>query len=217
MPKLKFVNLSFNSLSTPLHEVEVDRNLKWQQLRNLVLNSTYVSWESVQEILDHLPGLEELHLSLNEYNNVRLQNSEDKCHCKENDNENESQIKCSCVTYKLKHKHSGIRILHFNGNPIEDWLEVVKLGFAFPNLETLVLADCPIRSLHMEEAPGCNSNFESVNEPSSGRDSPHESFRNLKVLNLNATQLSSWDDIEELAKFPMLECMRIQVRIKYVN
>lgn len=72
MPRLKFVNLSFNQLSTPLQPTEVEREFKLQHLRSLVLNSTKVIWESVNKILDHSPCLEELHLSLNEYNDVQL-------------------------------------------------------------------------------------------------------------------------------------------------
>ncbi|KAK9696275.1 hypothetical protein QE152_g32002 [Popillia japonica] len=64
MPKLKFVNLSFNQLSMPLKQTDVDVNIRWDYLRNLVLNSTQIDWKSVQQILDYSPTLEELHLSL---------------------------------------------------------------------------------------------------------------------------------------------------------
>lgn len=33
------------------------------------------------------------------------------------------------------------------GNPVSTWSEVCKLGRAFPNLESLVLAECPLQSL----------------------------------------------------------------------
>nr|CAI5820020.1 unnamed protein product [Callosobruchus analis] len=216
MPRLKFVNLSFNMLSTPLRSTEFDKNIQWQELRNLVLNSTYISWDSVEDILDHLPCLEELHLSLNDYNNVQLYGDCSTCDKEANEN---LAPKCSCESYRLKHKHSGIRILHFNGNPIDAWREVRKLGYAFPNLETLVLADCPIKSLHFDHgedsaASGCNRNYErSESGCESGTDlahSSHDAFRKLKVINLNATQLSTWSDVEKLAKFPALECVRLQ-------
>lgn len=35
----------------------------------------------------------------------------------------------------------------FIGNPVSTWAEVCKLGRAFPNLESLVLAECPLQSL----------------------------------------------------------------------
>lgn len=218
MPRLKFVNLSFNVLRTPLRQVEIDRNMKWQELRNLVLNSTYISWESVQDILDCLPGLEELHLSLNEYDNVCLHEEKTTCTCKDKENDNQTE-KCTCQDYKLSQKHTGLRILHFNGNPIENWQEIRKLGYAFPNLQTLVLADCPIKSLdvHSEcDQIACKRNYERTEsgpESSNNKESPHDAFRNLKILNLNSTQLSTWNDIERLSKFPILECVRVQVRL----
>ncbi|XP_044254415.1 tubulin-specific chaperone cofactor E-like protein [Tribolium madens] len=214
MPRLKFVNLSFNELNTPLKNVEVDRNLRWQQLRNLVLNSTFIDWESVSQILDHLPGLEELHLSMNDYNNVNLWES---CDCGQIDNKTAENV-CFCpkIDYRKKHKHGGIRKLHFNGNPVDKWREICKLGYAFPNLESLVLADCPIESLDIEieiNDEKCNRNYErSESECESGntKESPHDSFRVLKFLNLNSSRLATWDDIEKLAKFPALHCVRIQ-------
>lgn len=209
MPRLKFVNLSFNSLSKPL-EVSLDKNKKWAELRSLVLNSTYVSWESVNKILDQLPNLNELHLSLNDYNNVDLY-KETECECKENKNDDN----CNCQNSQLKHKHSIIRILHFTGNPIDNWKEISKLGYAFPNLESLVLADCPIGALEMDgqTQEGPNENYQTDNnrpDSQNEKEYPYDPFKNLKVLNLNSTMISSWDDIEQLAKFPTLQCLRLQ-------
>lgn len=210
MPRLKFVNLSFNSLSKPI-EMSLDK--RWDELRNLVLNSTYVNWESVQKILKHLPSLEELHLSLNEYNNVDLHKNDEQTDCKCTENKNEN---CDCLTTTASmEKHPLMRILHFTGNPIKDWKEVSKLGFAFPNLESLVLAECPIQSLAIsddEDEESSNKNYEkseTVQEDVSRPESPHDAFKSLKVLNLNSTNLSSWDDIERLAQFPALQCVRI--------
>ncbi|XP_060531301.1 tubulin-specific chaperone cofactor E-like protein [Cylas formicarius] len=210
MPRLKFVNLSFNVLSKPL-EVNLDKSTKWKELKSLVLNSTFVNWDSVQEILDHLPCLEELHLSLNDYNNVDLHKPKD-CECSQNDNQN-----CDCQNYKVKHKHSVLRILHFTGNPVDDWKEISKLGYAFPKLESLVLAECPIKSIEVaetqEENSGGNKNYDTKGSGSGKWDdieAPHDAFKTLKVLNLNSTMLSSWDDIGKLSKFPNLHCVRIQ-------
>lgn len=222
MPRLKFVNLSFNQLSSPLTQSELDQNCKWQQLRNLVLNSTNVGWRSVQQILDCLPRLEELHLSLNEYEHVDLC-GEKNCTCsKDPENWNrEEEIKCSCpkVDNHKKEKHQGIRKMHFTGNPVAYWKEVCKIGYAFPNLESLVLAECPIRTLDVEEEKDGEGNerefsrSESQCESENSRESPHDSFRKLKFLNLNSTLISTWDDIERLARFPALQRLRIQVRV----
>ncbi|CAH0560824.1 unnamed protein product [Brassicogethes aeneus] len=208
MPNLKFVNLSFNILSTPLPTIEMDRSFKWQHLKSLVLNSTHINWDSVKEILDLLPELEELHLSLNDFNTV--------CLCDENQKKNgeEHSKECTKNRENLKHMHSVIKILHFTGNPIEDWREVVKLGYAFPSLESLVLAECPIKSLNIdpeEDNQNCNRYERSESEcEGSSKESPHDSFRNLKVLNLNATQIATWDDIERLSRFPALKRVRVQ-------
>lgn len=96
-------------------------------------------------------------------------------------------------------------------------------GFAFPNLESLVLAECPIQSLAISDDEGeesCNKNYEkaeTVQETATRPESPHDAFKSLKVLNLNSTNLSSWDDIERLAQFPALQCVRILVRIRIID
>lgn len=199
MPLLTFVNLSFNQLCQPMKELEL--RCKWQRLRNLVLNSTKIPWTCTQRILDHLPSLEELHLSLNEYDHINLH-----CHC---ETPPDAPTKCSCPTEN--YKHSEVKRVHFTGNPVNEWKEICKLGYAFPNLELLVVADCPLKSLDVdkgEESKRSESECESDNHS----DSPHNSFRKLKVLNLNSTLISTWDDIERLSRFPSLNCLRVQVR-----
>lgn len=230
MPRLKFVNLSFNQLSSPLKEVKLREDLQWQNLRNLVMNSTQVPWENVQQILDHLPSLEELHLSLNEYDHVNL--CSPNCQCGQSDDEAKQQnngneeteekedgtAKCSCpkIDYKQKHKHVGIKKVHFTGNPISKWSEICKIGYAFPSLESLVVADCPIKTLDIENEESetkTNPDYmrtESECESGNKAESPHDSFRKLKFLNLNSTNIATWDDIERLSKFPVLHCLRVQ-------
>lgn len=219
MPRLKFVNLSFNQLSMPLKEADVNREFKWQHLRNIVLNSTQIDWESVQKILNYSPTLEELHLSLNNYNYVNLHNNENGCECLTKDETNskdKEEIVCTCnVNDTKKHKHLGIKKLHFTGNPISKWKEICKLGYAFPNLESLVVANCPINSMDIEnDKKSDNRDYvrsESECESENASESPHNSFRKLKYINLDCTNLSTWDDIERLSKFPALQCLRAQV------
>ncbi|XP_063993981.1 tubulin-specific chaperone cofactor E-like protein [Diachasmimorpha longicaudata] len=225
MPKIKFVNLSFNSLA---EELEVKRG-RFESLRNLVLNGTRVPWTTVQDLVRLLANLEELHLSLNEFKTVDLNH-------KNPENVNKS-----------------LKKLHFTGNPIESWCEISKLGYAFPNLESLVLAECPIRSLALEEnrnyddtslcqskssserADAENENVErhvkesenglerifgeekSYNRSESECESSgnkvgtcHDPFRMLRFLNVNGTLLSTWDDVERLARFPAMKALRMQ-------
>ena len=228
MPKIKFVNLSFNSLA----EVLEIKHGSYDLLKNLVLNGTRVSWSTVQGLVRLLRNLEELHLSLNEYKTVDIDHQ------------------------KPENGNASVKKLHFTGNPVEAWNETSKLGYIFPNLESLVLAECPIRSLDLgenrnsndEEAPCPNKDPENVSQDnenmnnldentsadekgnrifaeskvnydrseseseSSGNTikSPHDPFRKLRFLNVNGTLLSTWDDVERLARFPALKSLRIQ-------
>jgi hypothetical protein len=71
--------------------------------------------------------LEELHLSLNNYSNVELGDEADM--------------------QMNPHDYYNVKKLHFTGNPVATWREICKLGLAFPTLEALVLAECPLQSL----------------------------------------------------------------------
>jgi Leucine-rich repeat (LRR) protein len=113
--------------------------------------------------------LEELHLSRNQYEKIELG---DEHHADEGEN-------CS---------HEVVRKLHFNGNPIGCWEEVVKLGRAFPTLESLVLAECPLKELQQSHV---------------------DHFPELRFLNLSNTLISTWEDIDHLRLFPELGSLRI--------
>lgn len=211
MPKIKFVNLSFNSLAEALET----KHRRYESLRNLVLNGTRISWTTVQDLVRLLENLEELHLSLNEFKTVDLDHR------------------------KPENRNKSLKKLHFTGNPIEIWSEICKIGHAFPNLESLVLAECPIRSLALEE----NRNYDERNSCQSTRSleitkedenenvdeekthnkstsdcesssnkapSSHDPFKMLRFLNVNGTLLSTWDDVERLARFPALKSLRMQ-------
>ncbi|KYN31031.1 Tubulin-specific chaperone cofactor E-like protein [Trachymyrmex septentrionalis] len=174
MPKIKFVNLSFNCLA----EVLEIKHGNYDHLRNLVLNGTRVSWSTVQGLVRLLRNLEELHLSLNEYKTVDLDHQ------------------------KPENVNPALKKLHFTGNPVEVWNEISKLGYLFPNLKSLVLAECPIRRGWPSESKP-ESNGMTI-------ESPHDPFRMLRFLNLNGTLLSIWDEVERLARFPALKSLRIQ-------
>jgi len=131
-----------------------------------------------------------------------------------------------------------------------------SIRYLFPNLKSLVLAECPIRSLALEEnrnlpnvedhrskeeghgQDSANMNHLDADEHMSSTDekgnrifeskvnydrsesesesngmtikSPHDPFRMLRFLNLNGTLLSTWDEVERLARFPALKSLRIQ-------
>lgn len=50
-----------------------------------------------------------------------------------------------CSTFKKTNAHSGVRKLQFSGNPVSEWHEICRLGRVFPNLQSLVLAECPLK------------------------------------------------------------------------
>lgn len=103
MPRVEFVNLSLNRLSGPVQRPpQLDCGLS--RIRNLVLNNTRLDWESVETIINLLPVLEELHLSLNDYRNVLIDTVDDYL---ENQDllmevevveDNTSESECTCNT-----------------------------------------------------------------------------------------------------------------------
>jgi hypothetical protein len=106
-------------------------------------------------------SLLELHLSLNDYSSV-------------------PEYDDPCTTVKR---------LHFNGNRIEHWEEVEKIGKMFPNLETLIIVENPL--LNVE------------------RSSENSSFLSLKCLSLTQTKLTTWEHIEDLKKFVNLKEVKL--------
>lgn len=134
------------------------------KLTRLVLNGTELPWRDVHKLLEHTPRLEELHLCMNNYKNVD----------------------------RAGKQYPSINRIHFNSNPVTIWSEVETLGDLFPNLEVLILAECPLLSL----------------TPDSKR--YMEKFPNLKYLSLNSTQISSWDSVDMCNCFPKLSELRLQ-------
>uniref|UniRef100_U5EXJ5 Putative tubulin-specific chaperone e n=1 Tax=Corethrella appendiculata TaxID=1370023 RepID=U5EXJ5_9DIPT len=217
MPRLEFVNLSLNRLGGPiLQPVRMDR------LRSLVLNNTKLDWSCVETLLNLLPVLEELHLSLNEYTNVLIDTIENDMENEKNDGETTS---CTCQAskqnkrnsrslkrsvsessaYKKVSAHEGVKKLHLTGNPISEWNEICRLGRVFPNLNSLVLADCPIRSLNPNTLDNDENNYDNTENKD-----PHEHFESLVLLNLSNAKINTWDDIDRLARFPSLKNLRVQ-------
>ena len=82
-----------------------------------------------------------------------------------------------------------VKRLHFNGNNIEHWKEVEKLGKMFPTLETLIIMENPLSSVERK----CDG----------------ESFLSLKCLSLTKTKLSTWEHIEDLRKFVNLNEVKL--------
>lgn len=117
IPNLDFLNLSSN----PLAGVSLDPQCAeaFAGVRRLVLNNTRVSWETVLQLTQELPDLEELFLCLNEYSRVHP-----------------SRVSCP-----------SLRLLHITDNSLHDWAEVRKIGSMFPSLDTLVMANNNLASI----------------------------------------------------------------------
>ncbi|KAL0829315.1 hypothetical protein ABMA28_004113 [Loxostege sticticalis] len=193
-PRVRFLNLSFNRLSAQIQAAQA-LHPRWDSLSHLVLNSTYVGWPGVTALLKALPALEELHLSLNEYSYVDFSgkdvNEKDRCE------------DCSRLNGEMPEPvHEQLKKLHFSGNPVSSWREISKLGYAFPNLETLLVNDCPITTLAPDPCDKCSDG--------NGNKKSHDAFSRLRFLNLNNTDLSTWDEVDRLAKFPALKSLRAQ-------
>lgn len=149
-PRVRFLNLSFNRLSAQIQAAQALRP-RLDSLSHLVLNSTYVGWPRVHALLKALPALEELHLSLNEYSYVDFSEKDvdkkDRCEA------------CSRLNVETTEPvHEKLKRLHFSGNPISSWREISKLGYAFPNLETLLVNDCPVLTLEPDPCEKCGDN-----------------------------------------------------------
>ncbi|KAH8300014.1 hypothetical protein KR044_008509 [Drosophila immigrans] len=218
MPRIEFLNLSKNQLMSPASALQAAPTIN---LKNLVLNGTYLDWMCVDALLQNLPVLQELHLSLNNYRAVLLDAAQEELdtdtetetgscnHCQcvpQTDNEEASSTCCDLcqASRKLTQAHPELKTLHFTGNPIEHWQEICRLGRLFPSLESLVLAECPIKSLQATEtATAAELDSASASES-------HKYFPRLKLLNLSCAQLNSWADIDELAKYSQLQNLRVK-------
>lgn len=115
MPKLEFVNLSVNRLYGPIERPPCD--MQMAQLKSLVLNNTHLEWDSVDTLLNLLPALEELHLSLNDYKTVlidthveddveELLEGDTECTDEEEENHSSTNSGCECRTQPKPCKRS---------------------------------------------------------------------------------------------------------------
>lgn len=94
----------------------------FETIKVLAMNNTRCPWRVVCSILLRMPNLEELHLSLNNYEKIEL------------DSDN--------------FKHYQLKRLYLCNNPkLTNWTELDKILAAFPSLEALSIADCNISQI----------------------------------------------------------------------
>lgn len=130
MPNLRFVNLSENDLSNctqSLDCLESNEQHRLEKIKSLVLNNTHIPWQAVELLLSLMPSVVDLHLSLNNYDSINL-----------------NQSKC----------YPNIKFLYLSGNPkLGNWDDVKLLMKTFPSLEGLTMADCNIGCIPQDVIP----------------------------------------------------------------
>lgn len=158
-------------------------------IKALALNNTGCPWRVVCSILSRMPNLEELHLSLNNYERIDLDVNE--------------------------FKHRALKRLYLCNNPkLTNWEELDKLLIAFPSLEALSIADCNIsqipdnldRAREWRKLCGLNINGWPIKEwPVVERLNQLPSLIDLKCRNLEV--LASIDEPREhlIARLPKLQ------------
>ena len=90
----------------------------------------------------------------------------------------------------------------FNSNAITCWSDVRRLGQAFPRLEHLVMTSNPLSEFGGQPATADGAAGGLV-------DSPGVEFPHLKSLNIGMTPIKSWEELDELRKFPHLVDIRL--------
>lgn len=83
----------------------------------------------------------------------------------------------TCSTYKKTNAHEGVRKLHFTGNPVSEWSEICRLGRVFPKLESLVLAECPLKAIVAPPKSPTITAAAAAADNSVDEDPPHQYFR----------------------------------------
>ncbi|CAG0880525.1 unnamed protein product [Cyprideis torosa] len=159
---LTFLNLSYNRLDGVLNSRKLP---DLPHLNKLVLINTGIKWDTLHSLLNGFRSskLEELHLGLNSLARVEDHRGD---------------------------KYPSVASLSFNGNPIQNGRDVLRLGHVFPSLRCLVVADCPICDL------GDTKELNGV-------------FPCLEKLNLSNTNLSGWDELEKLKVLDSLIDLRL--------
>ncbi|XP_059609039.1 tubulin-specific chaperone cofactor E-like protein [Phlebotomus argentipes] len=233
MPRVEFVNLSLNRLAGPVappSEFSMTRlrslvlnntRLDWENVESLLsllpmLEELHLSLNDYKQVLidtieDDFSGpLEGVQLNDDEDEATEedeMANQVCTCGAKSKTDPplaGASRTDSVCSMYRKTSAHEGVRKLHFTGNPVTEWLEICRLGRVFPNLESLVLADCPIKSLES------SNTATSAASDDNNCDSPHAHFQSLTFLNLSNSDIQTWNDIDRLALFPKLKNLRVQ-------
>ncbi|KAH9490548.1 hypothetical protein Btru_034079 [Bulinus truncatus] len=125
LPKVKYVNVSRNSLRLNMNDPFPETELS---VENLALNDTGVTFEEIAKLSAIMPRLKELHLCGNNYDNLA---------------DIDARISDGAL--------SSLECLRLNNNRITSWSEVWKLRY-LPHLKFLVLSGNPVKDVFYEAA-----------------------------------------------------------------
>nr|CAG4643185.1 EOG090X05JJ [Ilyocryptus agilis] len=221
LPKLSFLNLSYNMLGG---NVKIP-TVSYPSLKKLVLNRVgEMQWSKLVPYLSLLPNLEELHLSFNQMTVPE-----------------EVDITADVAFPKVK-------TLHLDGNRIQHRDHLRWISFHFPSVASLVLCDCPLWTLRrkpssatreIEEFRNISDGYSSGSLSGSGESSSTATcigdgknssccqvltadddetkklsgdplFPFLRSFSLNNSLIDCWEDVNHLRSFPSLVELRMQ-------
>lgn len=120
MPKLQFLNLCTNALENDSWP-QAPSVGAFSQLEHLILNNTGVSWDVTHNLLKLCPIVKEIHLSLNDHDDISLPEP--------------FQI------------YPTVKKIHMSKNKIRNWSELHKVGRLFPNMEHFVNIESDLENL----------------------------------------------------------------------
>ncbi|TGZ61325.1 hypothetical protein CRM22_008055 [Opisthorchis felineus] len=177
------------------------------RLTVLALNSTFIPWTWVLELLNRFPNLTTLHVALNNY-------GADEDHL-----DGAGDTFDININIPVFHR---LRTLYYSENNISSWWTVCRLGRHFPSLEHLVLLGNPLAHipapLPSKESLGARGGrvVEKLPEPTRlsptppGHKTAHRLFTSLHTLGLSETLLERWESIDALGEWmPKLANLRL--------
>lgn len=154
-----------------LHRLNVSENLlafpeevpkRFSNLKILICGSSRLVWDDVLVLGTAFPYLQELRVPLNSIKEINLSN---------------------CDSF------GSLEVLDVEGNKIEDWEEILKLGL-LPNLREIILGNVGLRRIRF-----------------AGRGKTRL-FPALKKLAISDNEIDNWESIGELDKLENLEDLR---------
>lgn len=157
LPRLAVLNVSDNKLAIP--ENPLSLKAAFSNLTQLQMSHMDYTWGTIVQASAMWPRIEVLAVP---NNNIK------------------------CLEFMDSDVFNQLRVLNLEGNHIEYWEEVNKLG-QLPNLEQLSLYGCGLRNIQVKE----------------------KSFSRLSKLSLSNNRITQWEHISELDKLPMLVDLKL--------